>query len=530
MRNFEAPGRSMVVARNGMAATSHPLATLVAINTLEAGGNAMDAAIAACAVQCVVEPGSTGVGGDCFALYSQGGVDDIVAYNGAGWAPAAASIDTLQKLGVNAIERDSAHAVTVPGAVHAWTTLHRDHGRRSLGEVLAPAIRYADQGYAVAPRTALDWSNEAQLLRRDPNARAAMLVDGNAPLPGTTHRQPLLANTLRVIAEGGRDAFYRGDIAADIVGHLQRHGGLHTLDDFADYHGDYVTPIRSTFQGYEIVECPPSGQGIIALMLLKILQKFDAKGDPLDVDRIHREIEATRLAYSVRDAFLGDPQGGKPDVDWLLSDELADRLRDQIDLDGALTDLPAFATAEHKDTVYITVVDRDRNCASFINSLFHPFGSGLMAPKSGVLMHNRGQSFSLEKGHPNAIGPHKRPMHTIIPGMVTKGGRVQMSFGVMGGHYQAMGHAHFLSKVLHYGMDMQSAIQLPRIFPRPGTHTVEFEETMPVEVRAELTRRGFTLARPNSPIGGAQAIWVDWENGTLLGASDHRKDGCALGY
>lgn len=530
MRNFEAPGRSLVVARNGMAATSHPLSTLVAIKTLEAGGNAMDAAIAACAVQCVVEPGSTGVGGDCFALYSKGGSDDIVAYNGAGWAPAAASVDALQKLGVDALERHSAHAVTVPGAVHAWTTLHRDHGRRSLGDVLAPAIRYADEGYAVAPRTASDWSSEVQLLRRDSNARAAMLVDGDAPLPGTTHRQPLLANTLRAIAESGRDAFYRGTIAADIVKHLQRHGGLHTLDDFADYHGDYVTPIRSTFRGYEIVECPPSGQGIIALMLLKILQKFDAKGDPLDVDRLHREIEAARLAYSVRDAYLGDPAGGKPDVDWLLSDKLADRLRDQIDLEKALTDLPAFTTAEHRDTVYITVVDRDRNCASFINSLFHPFGSGLMAPESGVLLHNRGQSFSLEKGHPNAIGPHKRPMHTIIPGMVTKGGRVQMSFGVMGGHYQAMGHAHFLSKVLHYGMDMQSAMQLPRIFPRPGTNTVEFEETMPVEVRAALTQRGFNLARPNSPIGGAQAIWVDWENGTLTGASDHRKDGCALGY
>lgn len=520
----------MVVARNGMAATSHPLATLAAINTLEAGGNAMDAAIAACAVQCVVEPGSTGVGGDCFALYSQGGTDDIVAYNGAGWAPAAASVEALQKLGVDAIERHSAHAVTVPGAVHAWTTLHRDYGRRSLGEILAPAIRHADEGYAVAPRTAADWNNEVPTLRRDSNANAAMLVNGDAPLAGTTHRQPLLANTLRAIAEGGRDAFYRGDIAADIVNHLQRNGGLHSLEDFADYHGDYVSPIRSTFQGYEIVECPPSGQGIIALMLLKILQKFDAQGDPLDVDRIHREVEAAKLAYAVRDAFLGDPANGKPDVDWLLSDELADRLREQIDLDRVLTDLPAFTTAEHKDTVYITVVDRDRNCASFINSLFHPFGSGLMAPKSGVLLHNRGQSFSLEQGHANAIGPHKRPMHTIIPGMVIKGGRVQMSFGVMGGHYQAMGHAHFLSKVLHYGMDMQSAMQLPRIFPRPGTDTVDVEEQMPAEVRAALTQRGFKLARPNSPIGGSQAIWVDWENGTLVGASDHRKDGCALGY
>jgi gamma-glutamyltranspeptidase / glutathione hydrolase len=530
MRNFEKPGRSLAFARNGMAATSHAAATLAAVNVLAAGGNAMDAAIAACAVQCVVEPGSTGVGGDCFALYARGGTDDIVAYDGSGWAPAAASVERLRQLGVNAIERHSPHAVTVPGAVHAWTTLHRDHGRLPLREVFAQAIRYAEDGYALMPRSAWDWAQEADTLALDGEARATMLVDGAAPRQGSVHRQPHLANTLRLIAEEGRDGFYRGPLAAKMVAHLRAHGGLHSLDDFADYHGEYVTPIRASFHGYDVVECPPGGQGVIALMILKILEKCAADGDPLDADRLHREVEAARLAYSMRDAMLGDPRHGKVDVDWLLSDALADELRGRIDLARALPPAPALTPVEHKDTVYITVVDKDRNCVSFINSLFHPFGSGLMAPDSGVLLHNRGQSFVVEPGHPNAIGPRKRPMHTIIPGMITQGGRVRMSFGVMGGHYQAMGHAHFLSKVLHYGMDMQSAMDLPRIFPRPGTDSVDVEATMPASVCAALTERGFRLSAPSTPIGGSQAIWIDWEEGVLMGASDHRKDGCALGY
>jgi gamma-glutamyltranspeptidase/glutathione hydrolase len=530
MRNFELPGRSLATAKNGMAATSHPASTLNAIRILEAGGNAMDAAIAACAVQCVVEPGSTGVGGDCFALYSRGGSDKIIAFDGSGWAPAAASVGALRTIGVDTIERHSPHAVTVPGAIDAWTTLARDHGTRSLQALFDPAIRIAEDGYAVAPRAASDWANQAALLKMDPTSRAQMLEDGMPPATGAIHRQPLLANTLRAVAETGREAFYDGAIAADIVGYLRGKGGLHTLEDFASYRGEYVTPIKSVFRGYDVYECPPPGQGVIALLILKILEHFDATDDPLGADRLHREIEATRLAYSIRDAVLADPRANTVDVGWLLSDRLADTLRAQIDLRGPIGKLPAFVPADHKDTVYICVVDKDRNCASFINSLFHPFGSGLMAPASGVMLHNRGQSFVLQEGHPNAIAPHARPMHTIIPGMVAKDGRVQMTFGVMGGHYQAMGHAHFLSKVLHYGMDMQTAIDLPRIFPRPGTDVVEVESTLPEPIRMELARRGFGLVPPSWAIGGAQAIWIDWERGSLAGASDHRKDGCALGY
>ncbi|MEM5425732.1 gamma-glutamyltransferase [Paraburkholderia ferrariae] len=530
MRNFETPGRSLVMARNGMAATSHPSATLVAVQILAAGGNAMDAAIAACAVQCVVEPGSTGIGGDCFALYSRGGTDGVIAYDGSGWAPAAASAERLRAMGVETIARHSPHAVTVPGAVDAWTTLHRDHGHLPLRDVLAPAIRFAEEGYAVAPRTAHDWAAEVETLSRDAVARTTMLVDGAAPRAGSTHRQPRLANTLRAIAESGRDAFYRGAIAADLVAQLQAHGGLHTLDDFAEFRGEYVTPIRAKFRGYDVIECPPAGQGVIALLLLRLLDKYDAEGSPLDADRLHREIEAAKLAYAVRDAVLGDPRHGGVDVERLLSDDYLDKLRSRIDLESVLDPAAALTQVEHRDTVYITVVDRDRNCVSFINSLFYPFGSGLMGKESGVMLHNRGMSFSVEPGHPNAIAPHKRPLHTIIPGMVARDGRVQMSFGVMGGHYQAMGHAHFLSKVLHYGLDMQAAMDLPRVFPRPGTGTVEIESTLPANARAVLADRGFKLVPAAGPIGGSQAIRIDWERGVLTGASDHRKDGCALGY
>jgi gamma-glutamyltranspeptidase / glutathione hydrolase len=529
MRDFEQPGRSLVMSTEGMAATSHPASTLAAVRVLEAGGNAMDAAIAACAVQCVVEPGSTGIGGDCFALYSRRGTDDIVAFNGSGWAPAAASVAALRSRGVTSIERHSAHAVTVPGAVDAWATLTRDHGSMPLGELLAPAIKLARDGYAVAPRAASDWANQAQLLSLDKTSREHMLVDGKAPQAGGVHRQPLLASSLEAIARAGSRVFYEGFIAEDIVATLQAAGGLHTMEDFARFRGEYVTPIKASFRGYDVHECPPNGQGIIALLILKILERFEANDDPLGADRLQREIDATRIAYAIRDASVGDPRMSTLDVDQLLSAESIDALCLQMAQRGASGSAASTRPVEHKDTVYICVVDKHRNCASFINSLFHPFGSGIMSAQTGVMLHNRGQSFALEEGHPNAIAPHARPMHTIIPGMVTRDGKVHMTFGVMGGHYQAMGHAHLLSKVLDYGLDPQTAMDLPRLFPRPGTQLVEAEGTLPPSVREELVRRGYELVAPNWAIGGAQAIQIDWQHGSLIGASDHRKDGCALG-
>ncbi|MET1113418.1 MAG: gamma-glutamyltransferase family protein [Comamonas sp.] len=529
MRNFELPGRSIVMARNGMAATSHPAATLAAVNVLQAGGNAMDAAIAACAVQGVVEPGSTGIGGDCFALYARGGRDDVVAFNGSGWAPAAASQPALAARGVHAWARQSAHVVTVPGAVDAWATLAADHGTRALGELLQPAIALAEQGFAVAPRCASDWAAQAALLRQDPEAARVYLPGGQAPAAGGVHRLPELAATLRAIAAGGPDAFYQGGIGRGIVEFLQARGGLHTFEDFAAYRGEYVTPIRTAFRGMEILECPPNGQGVIALLLMNILSGFQPEGDPTSPERLHLEIEATRLAYAARDAWLADPRQGPVDVERLLSMEFAAELRARIDPLQAAAPVVMPQPVPHKDTVYICVVDKDRNCASFINSIFHPFGSAQVAP-GGVLLHNRGQSFSLEAGHPNGIAGHKRPMHTIIPGMAVQDGRVRMPFGVMGGHYQAMGHAHLISKVVDYGLDPQSAIDLPRVFPVPGAAHVEAESTLPQATREALTRLGHQLVKPEMPIGGAQAILIDWEQGVLHGGSDPRKDGCAIGY
>jgi gamma-glutamyltranspeptidase / glutathione hydrolase len=519
----------MVMARGGMAATSHPLSTLTAVNVLQSGGNAMDAAVAACAVQCVVEPGSTGVGGDCFVLYAPAG-GRLIGFNGSGRAPAAASADWYMRNGITAIERQTPHAVTIPGAVDAWAQLIRDHGTCELGGLLQPAIRLADDGYAITPRVAFDWERHADLMRADPDTQRVFLPGGAPPSAGAVHHQPEMSATLRAIAKDGRDAFYRGEIAADLVERLQSLGGLHTMEDFAAARGVYVTPIKTEFRGFDVYECPPNGQGLTALILLNILSGFAPDADPNSVERIHLELEAGRLAYSVRDEMIADPDASYVPIEWMLSHSFADQLRAGIDRHRASNIRPVPAPREHADTVYITVVDKDRNAVSFINSLFGFFGSGIMGPRSGVLLQNRGQGFTLTPGHPNAIAPGKRPLHTIIPGMVMRDGAVRMSFGVMGGHYQAMGNAHFLSRVIDYGMDMQSAIETPRYFPRPGTSIVEVEGTVPSTTIDELKRRGFKVVRPEIPLGGAQAIWIERSTDVLLGASDPRKDGCAMGF
>ncbi|MFN4168251.1 MAG: gamma-glutamyltransferase [Pannonibacter phragmitetus] len=531
MRNFEKPSRSAAVSARAMAATSHPYATLAALDILRAGGNAMDAAIAACAVQCVVEPGSTGIGGDCFVLYAPKGGDDVIAYNGSGRTPKALTVDWFEERGLTEVPRQSASAVTIPGAIDAWTRLNADHGRLPLSDVLAPAIRYASEGYAVSPRVHRDWQKEEKLLAADQAAAEIFLPGGRAPRIGEMHRQPQLAATLARIAAEGRDGFYKGPVAEDMVAHLNAHGGLQTLEDFAEARGEYVTPVTTTFRGYTIHECPPNGQGIIALLILNILSCFDASLPPQSADRLHLEIEATRLAYAARDAWIADPAKADVPVSELLSPEFARGLADRIDLTRALTELPDFEMPLHRDTVYISIIDEDRNAVSFINSIFDCFGTGLVAPRSGVILHNRGQSFSLKRGHPNMIAPQKRPLHTIIPGMVTRDGRTEMSFGVMGGYYQAMGHAHLISKVIDYGMDMQEAMDLPRLIPVGGAEPrVEAEHTVAPETLAELARRGFEIVPAGDPIGGAQAVRIGWDTGTLTGASEPRKDGIALGY
>lgn len=530
MRNFELPGRSPVFATRGMAATSHPLSTGTAIDILRQGGNAMDAAIAACAVQCVVEPGSTGIGGDCFALYAPAGGSDIVAFNGSGRAPAAATPSWFAERGIEAIEQQSPHAVTVPGAVDAWVRLNADHGRLDFADLLRPAVHHAREGYPVAPRVQRDWAERERLLAADANTRAVFLPGGRVPAVGDLHVQPALAATLERIAEEGRDGFYRGPVAEDIVEYLRGQGGLHTLDDFARAAGEYVDPICTDYRGHTVWECPPNGQGIIALLILNILDRARLADEVLSAERIHLEIEATRLAYAQRDAFVADPAQARVPVEALLSDAHADELRSRIDPDRAGQPGPTMLPRVHEDTVYIAVVDGDGNAASFINSLFHPYGTGLLAPASGVLLHCRGLSFELDPEHPNAIAPGKRPMHTIIPGMLSEGDRVRMPFGVMGGHYQALGHAHFLTRLLDYGHDLQEAMDLPRFFPLAGGNRVEMEGAIPQDTLRALARMGHQPVPPQRPIGGSQAIWIDHDRGVLIGASDPRKDGCALGY
>ncbi|OED35638.1 gamma-glutamyltransferase [Chromatiales bacterium (ex Bugula neritina AB1)] len=531
MRCLESPGRSPVHSTHGMAATSHPLSSNVALDILKQGGNALDAAIAACAVQCVVEPHSTGIGGDCFCLYAPEGSADLVAYNGSGKTPAAATIGWYQQQGITSIERQSPHSVTVPGAVNAWHQLNQDHGRLSLAELLAPAIGYARNGYPVSSRVSVDFARQIELLRNDRNAASVFLVDGETPAVGSLHRQPALATTLEAIAQNGRDAFYSGEIASDMVDYLNELGGLHTLEDFSSVSGEYVTPLSTSFRDYQVHQVPPNGQGIIALQLLNIASGFAVEeGKALSADRIHLEIEAGRLAYQDRSLYVADQRHASVPVEWMLSAEHAEEMRSSINPSAALDELPQYRSPKQQSTVYISVVDKDRNTCSFINSIFHSFGSVQMAPRSGVMFHNRGESFVVEPGHPNCIDSSKRPMHTIIPGMVTRDDRAVMPYGVMGGDYQSYGHMQFLTRFLDFGMDIQEAQDMPRIFPAPGSRDVEVESTLPQSVVEALRAKGHRIVPAAIPLGGSQAIWIDWSNGVLSGGSDPRKDGCAIGY
>jgi gamma-glutamyltranspeptidase/glutathione hydrolase len=529
MRDFHLPGRSPVHALNGMAATSQPAATLAAVDVLRGGGNAIDAAVAASAVLCVVEPQSTGIGGDCFVLYAPGGGGEVIAYNGSGRAPAAAEAGWFMDNDIDEIDIHSPHAVTIPGAIDAWTRLVADHGTRDMAQLLAPAIGYAENGYVVHPRVAHDWAGCIDKLSTTEASKRIFLPGGRSPRAGEIHHQPELAATLRTIASEGRDGFYEGPVAADMVDFLRGLGGLHTLEDFATAAGEYVTPIQTHYRGLDIYECPPNGQGIVALIMLNLLSGFDLSSlEPLGAERLHLEVEAGRLAFRDRDALIADPSLVEVPVERLLSADYADELRGFISPDRAIGNMPPAGLPSHPDTVYFSIVDRDRNAVSFINSTFHGFGSGLASPQSGVMLQNRGAGFVIEPGHPNCIAPGKRPMHTIIPGMALEGGRAVMPFGVMGGHYQPFGHAHFLSNVVDYGMDVQAALDCPRVF-RYGD-VLEIERGIPDDVARGLAALGHDVQVTDDPHGGGQAIRIDWESGTLTGGSDPRKDGFALGY
>lgn len=527
MRRDFNQGRSAVYAENGAAATAHPMASLAALDVLRGGGNAVDAAIAAIALLCVIEPQATGIGGDCFVLLSKNGSPPI-GLNGSGRSPAGADLDAFRAQGVTEIEVESPQAVTIPGAIDAWCRLLADHGTKSIDEVLQPAIRAACEGYIVTPRVAADWRRLEGKLARDPHTSTRYLPQGRPPVAGERIALPELGETLKRIGREGRDGFYRGPVAEDIVGRLRELGGLHTLDDFALNKPDYVTPLASSYRGYDVYEIPPNGQGITAQVILNVLSGYDYGSDLYsEADCIHLMAEAAKAAYARRDALLGDPDFVDIPIAQLLSMAEAEAIRAKISLDSVSAP-PIVDRFEHSDTTYLTVVDRDRNAVSFINSLFSGFGTGIMGPRSGVLLQNRGSSFRMIEGHPNMIAPRKRPMHTIIPGMLGRAGQAVMPFGVMGGHYQPVGHSLLVSGMIDRGLDPQDALAASRSFAYDGE--LRLEPTIGEDVADELRERGHKIVRTNEPLGGGQAIWIDHERGVLIAGSDPRKDGCAYGY
>jgi gamma-glutamyltranspeptidase/glutathione hydrolase len=532
LRDFHQSGRSPVYSVNGMAATSMPIASLTAIEVLRAGGNAVDAAVAACAVLAVVEPQSTGLGGDCFCLYAPPGGGKVVAVNGSGRSAAAASLDAIKATGPTPPEDTSPHGVTIPGAVSGWQLLLAAYGTKGFDELLLPAIHCAEDGFPVHQRVAWDWSMHEAKLRRAGNT--LFLPRGCAPREGDRFVQTALANTLHAIAKRGAEAFYNGPIAANMAATLKAAGGVQTEEDFAKglKSAEFVEPISLQWRGLDVWQCPPNGPGLVALMILGELEALgDAPDGPAGVTRFHRHIEAARMAYRDRGAFLADPRQRATPLARLLSPDYLAALAGHIDDKRALSALPApgeIALAASGNTVTLSVVDRDGGACSLINSIYQTFGSGILAARSGVLLQNRGLCFAFEPGHPNSFAPNTRPAHTIMPGLATRDGEPAICFGVMGEHYQPMGQSWVLSNAVEYGMDIQQALDFPRVCPRLGE--VEIERGVSPAMREKLIALGHVLTEVERPLGGGQAIMIDSERGILMGGSDPRKDGAALGY
>ena len=531
MRDFHKPGRSGVFAKNGMVATSHPIAARAGASILEDGGNAMDAAIATAVLLGLCEPASTGIGGDMFALIKPAGEDRIVGFNASGRAPAALDASHLRDQGETSISIDSVHAVSLPGAMDGFCRLSEDWGSKGIAACLAPSIDYAENGVPVGPRTAFDWDQSGHRLKGD---GARFYNNGGRPfVVGEVFKAPGQADVLRRVAAEGRAGFYEGEVMEDMLESLKALGGVHTAEDFAAVACEYVEPISANYRGYDLVELPPNGQGATALLIAKILSHFDiASMEPFGAERAHIEAEATRLGYDARDRFVADLSASAPLLDHMLSDETAAKLAALIDPDKAMarpqTDA-VHAGAIHKDTVYLTTADKDGMFVSMIYSVFHPFGSGLASARFGINFQNRGAGFVLTEGHPNELKGGKRPLHTIIPAMIRKDGKVVVSYGVMGGQYQSTGHARMLTNLVDFGMSPQQALDAPRCFAEPYDGRLHIERGYFPDVRAALEAKGHELFTPETPIGGAQMIRIH-ENGVYEGASDPRKDGCAIGY
>ena len=524
MRDFQIPGRSAVLADNGMCATSHPLAAATALDILKRGGNAVDAAIAAGALLCFCEPHMTGLGGDCFVLLKPAGSNRIHALNGSGRAPAEIDAGQLRARGLDSVPLYGIEAVTMPGAVDAICRLSQDWGKLGLDAALAPAISYAEAGVPVAPRVARDWANATHLQ----GAARRHFMDAGKPLAqGARFRAPGQAEVLRRIARGGRAGFYEGEVAEDLIASLRALGGCHSMEDLDATRCAWTNPVASPYRDVELLEHAPNGQGATANLILNILAHFDpGTRDPLGAARLHLQAEATKLAYDARDRFIADADHTTR-LAHMLAPETAAGLAALIDPARAMPDTAARTEAVHRDTVYLTVVDRDRMAVSLIWSIYHGFGSGMASDRFGVIFQNRGAGFTLESGHPNEMRGGKRPLHTIIPAMLRKGWKLHMPFGVMGGAYQPCGHAHLITNMVDHGMDLQTAIDAPRAFAEQGQLTLE--TPIDAHVARQLSELGHQVARASGPMGGAQAILLH-DSGVLEGGSDPRKDGCALGY
>lgn len=520
--------RSPVFSRRGMVAASQPLASLAGIHMLLRGGNAVDAAVAAAAVLGVVEPYQTGLGGDAFALIYLAGTREVKALNASGPAPAAARLDDYRARGLTAVPEHSPLAWTVPGCVDGWCQMLERHGRLSLPEVLEAAIQYAEDGFPVAPGDAFSWQQSEGLLRQHPESKM-LLCDGRAPRPGDVILQRDLARTLRLLARGGRDEFYRGEIAERLVTYSRQAGGLLTREDLAIYRAEWQEPIGIAYHGLRVLECPPNGQGLAALVALLLVSDVDLQALPRESPEcLHLLIEAMKCGMIHAARHVADPRFESTPVDVLLSEDFRRRHRPALPPERAL-DATAGAGAG-SDTVYLAVVDPEGNAVSFINSIYGDFGSGHAVDGLGFLMQNRGAGFSLDPGHPNRLAPGKRPYHTIMPGLVLSGDALHTVFGVTGGFMQPQGHLQVLVNLIDFAMDVQSAVDAPRFWWKEGRRVV-LEDGLPQATYDRLAGWGHEVVRQgHRGMGGAQVIRVWPERGVLAAGSEPRQDGCAIGF
>ncbi len=525
--------RSPTIGHRGVVATSQPLAALAGLDILKKGGNAIDAAVATAAVLTVVEPHSTALGGDMFAMVYLESEKKLVGLNGSGRSAYGMTFDDLKmRLDEQGMDRiGGIYSVSVPGAVAGWFTLLEEYGTMAMAEVLKPAIYYAEYGFHVTERIGEAWAGSERKLLREPPAAATWLVDGQAPQIGDLFVNPGLAKTLRMIAEGGRDAFYRGPIAEAIVAYSDSKHGFLTMQDFEEHTSTWVEPLSTDYKEYTLYELPPNGQGIAALEMVNTLENIDMRGlGHNTADYLHHLIEAKKLAYADLAQWVGDPDANELPVDVLTSKRYGKSQFERIDPEHA-QELNESGLPERGDTVYLTVMDEDHNAVSFIYSIFASFGSGLVVPDTGITLQNRAALFSLEEEHVNVAAPHKRPFHTIIPAMAFKDGEFFMSFGVMGGSVQPQQHVQVFLNIVEFGMNMQQALEVPRVNHNRGM-TVTVEPGIAPDVLAQLETMGHELRRRTEigGVGGGQGILFDRVTGAMNGGSSHHKDGIAVAY